>query len=122
MVTNLKKNIILFVHSTMMMLTPFLSKYCYKYWQLISGKKTPSLIDLLQYMKQLNPSQFPMFSEIVTLLKIVLVNPSTNAASERLFSVMRRIKTPDSVCCILVWCSSRISCPISNSGRPYNFY
>ncbi len=34
-----------------------------------------------------------MFSEIVTLLKIVLVNSSTNAASERLFSVMRRIKT-----------------------------
>ena len=35
----------------------------------------------------------PMFSEVVTLLKIVLINPSTNSASERSFSAMRRIKT-----------------------------
>ena len=39
------------------------------------------------------PSQFPMFSEVVTLLKIVLINPSTNSASEWSFSAMRRIKT-----------------------------
>ncbi len=57
------------------------------------SEKNPSLIDLLEYMKHLNPSQFSMFSEVFTLLKIVLVNPSTNSASERSFSAMRRIKT-----------------------------
>ena len=45
----------------------------------------------IKYMKHLSPSQLPMFSEIVILLKIVLINSSTNSASERSFSAMRRI-------------------------------
>ena len=34
-----------------------------------------------------------IFSEVVSLVKIVLVNPATNAVSERTFSAMRRLKT-----------------------------
>ena len=34
-----------------------------------------------------------MFYEIVTLMKLILVMPATNAASERTFSVLRRVKT-----------------------------
>ena len=34
-----------------------------------------------------------MYSEVVKLLKIILVNPATNATSERSFSAMRRLKT-----------------------------
>ena len=53
----------------------------------------PNLLELINYMKKLSSSQHQMFSEVVTLMKIVLVNPSTNSTSERSFSAMRRIKT-----------------------------
>ena len=32
------------------------------------------------------------FSEIVTLINLILVNPATNAISERSFSAMKRVK------------------------------
>ena len=57
------------------------------------SEKNPRLLDLIKYMKHLSSSQLPMFSKVITLIKIVLVNPSTNAMSERSFSAMRRIKT-----------------------------
>ena len=34
-----------------------------------------------------------MFSEIVTLMKLILVMQATNATSERTFSALRRVKT-----------------------------
>ena len=34
-----------------------------------------------------------IYSEIVTLVTILLVNPATNATSERTFSALRRVKT-----------------------------
>ena len=34
-----------------------------------------------------------IYSEVVTLLKLILVSPATNATSEGTFSVTRRIKT-----------------------------
>ena len=34
-----------------------------------------------------------MFSEIVTLMKLILVMPATNATSERTFSALRHVKT-----------------------------
>ena len=34
-----------------------------------------------------------LFSEVTTLVKILLVIPATNATSERTFSALRRIKT-----------------------------
>ncbi len=52
-----------------------------------------NLMGVINYMKKLTSSQRELYSEVVTLLKIVLVNPSTNSTSERSFSAMRRIKT-----------------------------
>jgi len=37
--------------------------------------------------------QSEIFSEVVTLIKLILTNPATNAISERSFSAMRRLKT-----------------------------
>ena len=48
-------------------------------------------LEVKSYMKKLTSSQHQLYSEVVTLLKIVLVNPSTNSTSERSFSAMRRI-------------------------------
>ena len=38
-------------------------------------------------------AELTIYSEVVTLLKLILVSPATNATSERTFSAMRRIKT-----------------------------
>ena len=52
-----------------------------------------NLLEVKSYIKKLTSSQHQLYSEVVTLLKIVLVNPSTNSTSERSFSAMRRIKS-----------------------------
>ena len=52
-----------------------------------------NLVDVVKYMKNLTSSQRELYSEVVILIKIILVNPSTNSTSERSFSAMRRIKT-----------------------------
>ena len=44
-------------------------------------------------MKTFSAAELGIYSEVIALLKLILVNPSTNAVSERSFSVMRRIKT-----------------------------
>ena len=44
-------------------------------------------------MKELTPAQLSLYSEVIKLLKIILVMPATNAISERSFSQLRRIKT-----------------------------
>ena len=51
------------------------------------------LKDILDYVKELTPAQLSLYSEIIKLLKIILVMPATNAISERSFSQLRRIKT-----------------------------
>lgn len=45
------------------------------------------------YFKSLSPAQRSNFSEICTLLKLIIVTPATNAISERSASALRRIKT-----------------------------
>ena len=45
------------------------------------------------YMKTFSAAELAIYSEVITVLKLILVNPSTNAVSERTFSAMRRIKT-----------------------------
>ena len=47
----------------------------------------------VSYFRNITPSQRHLHSEIVTLLKLILVAPATNACSERSFSTLRRIKS-----------------------------
>ena len=49
--------------------------------------------DILDKIKELQAPQRRMVNEIVTICKLLLVNPATGAARERSFSVARRIKT-----------------------------
>ena len=57
------------------------------------GKSSTTLQDVVAYMKTFSTAELAIYSEVITLLKLILVNPSTNAVSERTFSAMRRIKT-----------------------------
>ena len=52
-----------------------------------------TLQDIIQYLKTFNNAELTIYSEVVTLLKLILVSPATNATSKRTFSAMRRIKT-----------------------------
>ena len=45
------------------------------------------------YLKELSTAQQVFYSEVITVLKLLLVLPATNATSERTFSAMRRIKS-----------------------------
>ena len=56
-------------------------------------KLNVSLSVIVDFLKTLSLPAREMFSEIVTLVKILLVIPATNASSERTFSALRRIKT-----------------------------
>ena len=49
--------------------------------------------DVVKFMKELPEAQRQLFSEVSTLVKLILVLPATNAVSERSFSSLRRIKT-----------------------------
>ena len=57
--------------------------------------KSPTLCiqHVKQYILSLFPNERMLISEVVTLLKLIIVLPSTNAVSERSFSAMRRLKT-----------------------------
>ena len=62
----------------------------------LSGKivgDNPTITDVIEYFKGFSPSAQMIYSEITTLLKLILVNPATNAISERSFSAMKRVKT-----------------------------
>lgn len=56
-------------------------------------KSQVTLQDIVAYFKELSPPERQIYSEVLTILNLVLVNPSTNSVSERSFSAMRRIKT-----------------------------
>ena len=51
------------------------------------------LDDILAKFKQLSEAEKFMISEIITLCKLLLVNPAPSAAGERSFSSARRLKT-----------------------------
>jgi len=55
--------------------------------------KEVTLQDIVTYFKGLSPPQHQIYSEVLTILNLIPVNPSTNAISERSFSAMIRIKT-----------------------------
>ena len=54
---------------------------------------TVSLDRCLQYLTSLSPVMRVFYSEVYILVRIIMVMPATNAASERSFSVMRRLKS-----------------------------
>ena len=45
------------------------------------------------YAVALSPAQKVLLAEVCTLIKLILVMPATNAASERSFSARRRVKS-----------------------------
>ena len=55
--------------------------------------KSPSLSfhDVKKYIQSLSEAERSLISEVVTLLKLILVLASTNAVSERSFSAMKRL-------------------------------
>ena len=57
------------------------------------NKNHITLQDIKKYLKNFNKAELTIYSEVVTLLKLILVSPATNATSKRTFSAMRRLKT-----------------------------
>jgi hypothetical protein len=56
-------------------------------------EKSANILTIREFLQKLTPTERVLLSEITTVMKLVLVMPATNAASERSFSAMRRIKT-----------------------------
>ena len=51
------------------------------------------IFDVKKYLQELTPAVKALFSEVVLLMKLILVLPATNATSERSFSAMRSVKS-----------------------------
>ena len=51
------------------------------------------LRDIFTRLRSLSQAEKELLSEVLTLTKLVLVPPATNAVSERSFSALRRVKT-----------------------------
>ena len=49
--------------------------------------------DIIVKIKELHNPEREMIKEVITLCKLILVNPATSAAGERSFSTARRLKT-----------------------------
>ena len=52
-----------------------------------------SFKDVWKFFQKMSKGQRTLFSEVIKVLKLILVMPATNASSERSFSALRRIKT-----------------------------
>lgn len=51
-----------------------------------------SLKDVVEYLQELPKACRSLFSEVITLVKLILVMPASNSTCERSFSALRRIK------------------------------
>ncbi len=51
-----------------------------------------TLNDVIAFLRSLSPAQQNLMSSVITLAKLILVMPATNASSERSFSALRRVK------------------------------
>ena len=49
--------------------------------------------DIIVKIKELPKPEREMIKEVITLCKLIVVNPATSAAGERSFSIARRLKT-----------------------------
>ena len=56
-------------------------------------EKMITIFDVRSYLQQITPGDRSLLSQVVLLMKLILVMPATNATSERSFSALRRIKT-----------------------------
>ena len=52
-----------------------------------------SLGNMVKYLQGLPKVGRSLYSEVITLVKFILVMPASNATSERSFSALRRVKT-----------------------------
>ena len=55
--------------------------------------ETINLKSIVLYLQSLSSEQREYFAEVITLVKLILVMPATNATSERSFSALRKLKT-----------------------------
>ena len=55
-------------------------------------REAKSIRGIIKYMKELPPVKRRFFSEIVILLKILMIDPATNVVSKRSASCLRRLK------------------------------
>ena len=53
----------------------------------------PCIFDIKNYFLSLSKAQSQLIHQVLRLLQLILVMPSTNATSERSFSALRRVKT-----------------------------
>ena len=52
-----------------------------------------NIVDIKDYVLSLSQTERGLISEVITVLALIVVVPSTNAISERSFSVVRKVKT-----------------------------
>ena len=57
-----------------------------------AGSETP-LTDIVTYLKSLNSVEKQYYSEMIKVVKLILVTPATNAVSERSLNALHRLKT-----------------------------
>ena len=57
--------------------------------------KDMNILEIIHFMQSLNSSEREVLSQVVVLVKLVLLAPATNASSERSFSALKRRKTYD---------------------------
>ena len=56
-------------------------------------EKMITIFDVRSYLQKITPGERSLLSQVVLLMKMILVMPATNATSEQSFSALRRIKT-----------------------------
>ena len=56
-------------------------------------RESTTIVEVIAGIRSMSPAQRSFFSEVCSVTRVVLVMPATNAASERSFSCMRRLKT-----------------------------
>ena len=49
--------------------------------------------DIRDQLLQISPAERMLMDEVMTIMKLIMVMPATNASSERSFSAMRRVKS-----------------------------
>ena len=53
----------------------------------------PTFCEVIKYVKSMSPAMQNGMSEVMKLIKLILIMPATNAVSERSASALRRVKT-----------------------------
>ena len=59
----------------------------------IESGSTIDIVDVEKHLQQLTSAEKTLLSEVILVMKLILVMPATNATSERSFSAMRRVES-----------------------------